>query len=191
MLRLPAAVIFRSDVHQVVQWSACCSTSNQCYIRQTGRVLGKTVKEHKIEMDKILNTAYTCSNRRHEKDIRKSAITGHARHHKHVIDWKGASPRPGDWPIQKLGMRCSVDPQNVTHHKQGWMGIPTELRVDRPADHCTTSTSWAISCEPVLPSKQLNHWFQCQTTWIDHINPTCCKAEVTFFGKASLWRDFM
>ena len=75
-----------------VVYSVPCKDCNEVYIGQTGRPLGNRIGEHKKEVEDIQNTIRTRQDRKDlENNIFKSAITDHAVHKNHSIDWHSVS----------------------------------------------------------------------------------------------------
>ena len=77
-----------------VVYSVPCKDCNGVYIGQTGRPLGSRIGEHKKEVEDIQNSIRTRQDRKdHENTIFKSAITDHAVHKNHSIDWQNINIR--------------------------------------------------------------------------------------------------
>ena len=72
-----------------VVYGVPCKDCDAIYIGETGRPLATRIKEHKKEVDEIENTIKTRQQRRDmEGEMFKSAITDHAIHHQHAINWE-------------------------------------------------------------------------------------------------------
>ena len=65
-----------------------CKDCDAVYIGQTGRPLSNKIKEHRKEVEEIENSIKTRQDRREQENkLFKSAITDHAVHNNHTIDW--------------------------------------------------------------------------------------------------------
>ena len=65
-----------------------CASCEKCYIRQAGRKFGTRLKEHKTEMESITSKPFTRNQRASSlPEQNKSALTDHASHDNHVINW--------------------------------------------------------------------------------------------------------
>ena len=73
-----------------VVYSVPCKDCNGVYIGQTGRPLGNRISEHKKEVEEIQASIRTRQDRKEQENTMfKSAITDHAIHKHHTIDWQG------------------------------------------------------------------------------------------------------
>ena len=69
-----------------------CGNCEKCYIGETGREFGTRLKEHKMEVEAICSKPIT--RKQHATSLseqNKSALTDHASHHNHVINWSAAT----------------------------------------------------------------------------------------------------
>ena len=84
-------------------YSITYNNCNATYIGETKRTLGTRIKKkkHKEDVEKgPASRPYTPSNRKtSEKEMNKSAITGHMTQQNHTVDWEGANliDRESDW----------------------------------------------------------------------------------------------
>jgi len=69
-----------------------CRNCEKCYIGETGRKFGTRLKEHKTEVEAICSKPFTRKQRATSlSEQNKSALTVHASHHNHVINWSAAT----------------------------------------------------------------------------------------------------
>ena len=69
-----------------------CGSYEKSYIEQTGRKLGTRLKKHKEEVEAITKKPFTRS--QHASSLseqNKSAVTEHAAHDSHVINWQATT----------------------------------------------------------------------------------------------------
>ena len=64
-----------------------CASCEKSYIGETGRRFGTTLKEHKTEVESITSKPFT----RNLSEQNKSALTDHASHDNHVINWPAST----------------------------------------------------------------------------------------------------
>jgi len=69
-----------------------CGSSVRNVIGETGRKFGTRLKEHKKEVEAICSKPFTRKQRATSlSEQNKSALTDHASHHNHVINWSAAT----------------------------------------------------------------------------------------------------
>jgi len=69
-----------------------CASCEKCYIGETGRKFGTRLKEHKTEVVSITSKPFTRGQRASSlSEQNKSALTDHASHENHVINWSAAT----------------------------------------------------------------------------------------------------
>jgi len=69
-----------------------CASCEKCYIGKTGRKFGTRLKDHKTEVESITSKPFTRNQRASSlSEQNKSALTDHASHDNHVINWPTAT----------------------------------------------------------------------------------------------------
>ena len=64
----------------------------KCYIGETGRKFGTRLKEHKTEVESITSKPFARNQRASSlSEQNKSALTDHASHDNHVINWPAST----------------------------------------------------------------------------------------------------
>jgi len=64
----------------------------ECYIGETGRKFGTRLKEHNTEVESVTGKPFTRNQRASSlSEQNKSALTDHASHDNHVINWPASS----------------------------------------------------------------------------------------------------
>jgi len=67
-----------------------CKNCERAYVGETGKPLGATVKECRVEVDSITGIFTRAEKTRAASICNKSAITDHVCNENHVIDWENA-----------------------------------------------------------------------------------------------------
>ena len=69
-----------------------CASCEKSYIGETGRKIGTRLKEQKTEVESITSKPFTRNQRASSlSEQNKSALTGHASHDNHVINWPAST----------------------------------------------------------------------------------------------------
>jgi len=86
-----------------------CGSCEKTYIVETRRKFGTALKEHKTEVEATTNKLFTRSQHLSSlSEQNKSALTDHASHDNHVINWLF---RPGVWQKYQMDQGSSTHPE--------------------------------------------------------------------------------